>query len=64
MKINEDVYDLFKSGDHTMCQSTIIKFVQKWVEKAIDDTKGMYTDTEYLIGESKEEFLKKNGFTE
>jgi hypothetical protein len=41
-----------------------LDFVKKWVEKAIDETKGYYSDTEYVTGKSKEDFMKENGLSE
>lgn len=33
--------------------------VKKWVDRAFEEAKGMYTTEEYLPGISKEEFYKK-----
>lgn len=60
--IDRDLEDLFRSGDYTICRSSIKSFVKNWVERAIEKTSGMYNDIEYLAGQSKSEFMEENGF--
>lgn len=53
MVLMEDNNDLNKEQIRRL-----MPVVKKWIEKAIDECSGYYTDVEYVTGKSKEEFFK------
>lgn len=58
-ELREKINDAVWCSDDRERNDMVESLIREVVEFAIDETKGYYTDVEYVTGKSKEEFIKE-----
>lgn len=59
-ELAEIIQDHFEDRGNTLSKSLAARIIMPKIEAAFDSAKGYYTDTEYVPGASKEEWIKIN----
>lgn len=63
MNIDQEIREIFTDDLWDDPEQFVIElksFVKKYVSKAVEETKGYRTDTEYISGKTLEEFIIEN----